>query len=663
MILAPILKKTLDVGDTETARGRALLHEQFASLLRQVPLLYVVILLNGFGLAYAFAEIAPPRLVYGVPGVLAIFAAVRLTQWLHLYRHPPPDAAAILRQLRQTTLLAIILSTCFGVWSFLLLAYGEEGRQAIASIFISMSAIGSAYCLGMLPMAARAIILVAATPVALSLVMSGNPFLMGLGFNLAMLGAMMLFIMDRHFRRFVELMNSRDALTTEMERATEAEARYRASALTDELTGLPNRRAFITALESMIVERQSRRAGETHFAVGMLDLDGFKPINDTYGHAAGDIVLREVAKRLRQAVRGSDLVARFGGDEFAVLLSGIDDKEGLHAVGALLRAELARPFVFDDTTVCLSGSCGFALFPEAGNEAARLIDRADTALYHVKRKKTGDVAVFSFDLEEHLQRRTRIEQGLRQAVDAEAIGMMFQPIVDLKTGTLCSFEALARWRDDELGDVPPVEFIPVAEQIGLIGKLTDLLFKKAVQPALSWPREISLAFNMSALQLAEQTTALRMISAMNQAGFNPRRLEVEISETALALDFEVARHTIDALRSAGVRIVLDDFGTRHTSLGYLREIAFDVIKVDGSFVDPLKASEQERLLLPGILEMCRTLGVPCVAERIETSCQLEHLNTMQCARGQGFHFAPPMKEADALMLASKGPVVLETAQL
>ncbi|HEX2257063.1 MAG TPA: diguanylate cyclase, partial [Afifellaceae bacterium] len=304
-------------------------------------------------------------------------------------------------------------------------------------------------------------------------------------------------------------------------------------AYTDELTGLPNRRRFEQRLEALAARR--RETGKP-FGVALIDLDGFKPINDVYGHAAGDEILRQVSLRLRGGADSFGTVARFGGDEFAVLATDMSTEEEAHQLATVLSEIVSAPYDLEGRRVRLSGSFGLALYPDCGSEGGQLLERAETALYRAKKQGRGHISVFTRAIEESLNEEAQVEQALRQAIADNVIQPFYQPIVDLKDGRVLGFEALARWHDRELGQVSPGKFIPIAEERGMIGELSDRLLYRAAREATHWPGNTFLSFNLSTAQLADPGTGLKVLSILSRAGLDPRRLEIEVTETAVMSD-------------------------------------------------------------------------------------------------------------------------------
>ncbi len=407
----------------------------------------------------------------------------------------------------------------------------------------------------------------------------------------------------------------------------------------DPLTGMANRQRFKAKLDDLFARRQESKKP---FAVGLVDLDGFKQINGIYGHAAGDEVVRQVALRLEGFASTHGFMARFSGGQFALLAPKISTEEEAAELGGILSEVVNAPYDVEGRSVRISSSFGFALFPDFAETVDRLLECADTALGRAGKDGLREIFVYSAELDESLKQGARIEQALRKAIVERAIRPHFQPIVDLKTERVIGFEALARWHDAELGQVSPAVFIPIAEERGLIGEITELLLHEATTEAADWPSEIFLSFNLSTEQLADPLTSLKIMSVLAKTGFDPKRLEIEITETAVMSDPEMANEIINALRQAGIRIALDDFGTGHSSLGYLRRLTLDKVKIDRCFVMDVDQEEESAHIVRAILEMCAGLKLKVVAEGIEEPAQLSSLKTFGCDAGQGYIFGKAM---------------------
>lgn len=409
-------------------------------------------------------------------------------------------------------------------------------------------------------------------------------------------------------------------------------------AFTDALTGLGNHRRFFDKIERLIAERADDPAP---FAIGILDLDGFKPINDLFGQTAGDDILAQVAMRLRAAMDGHSTVTRLRADEFAFLFPMVFSEEAAAGRARMLIEILSAPYDVGDRTARLSASVGCALYSSGDETTVNLVQKAETALYHAKKSGRGRVVVFTREMEEAAKRVTRIEQALRRAISAGEVEPYFQPIVDLATRRTIGFETLARWSDRDLGFVSPAVFIPIAEERGFIGPLAQLVLRKALEAARNWPDNLFLSFNLSPSQLVDQNTGLQLLSILSRGGFDPRRLEIEITETGLMSDPASAEKIINDLRRFGMKVSLDDFGTGQSSLGRLRDFKFDKLKIDRAFVSSILSDRPSEHIIRAILAMCRGLEMQVVAEGIEDEPQAEMLTSFGCGGGQGFLFGRP----------------------
>lgn len=433
-----------------------------------------------------------------------------------------------------------------------------------------------------------------------------------------------------------------------------------AMAFTDPLTGLGNRRRLMDKIRKLAAERADDPAP---FTIGIANIDGFKPINDLFGHAAGDEILCQVAHRLRACLPDGGFVARIESDEFAFVLPLVFEKKGAEKIGRMFKDVLSAPYDLGDRNVRLSASFGFAIYPFAGEQFAELLKSADTALYRSKRRGRGQITVYSEEIAEEMRRGTQIEQALRRAIIADEMAVHFQPIVDLSNGSVQGFEALARWTDWELGFVSPAVFIPLAEERGFIDSLTETLLKKAAETAKHWPSDVFLSFNLSSAQLIDRATAFNVMSIVNRAGLDPRRLELEITETAMMSDPEIAAKVVAELQSVGIHVSLDDFGTGQSSLGRLRDFAFNKVKIDRSFISEITSDRSAEHIVRAILTMCEGLGLKVIAEGIETEEQARKLREMGCRSGQGWHYGKAVEAEQTFDLIESMERPRRTAQI
>ncbi|MFZ1813545.1 MAG: EAL domain-containing protein [Rhizobiaceae bacterium] len=409
-------------------------------------------------------------------------------------------------------------------------------------------------------------------------------------------------------------------------------------AYTDPLTGLGNKMRMVEKFNRLV---ESRKDDPAAFTIGLMNLDGMKPINDLFGHSGGDEIIKQCALRLAASVEGDGFVSRYGGDEFAFIFPYVIDEAGAAQKGKLLQNVLLAPFDLDGRTVRLSGSFGFAIHPYAGDTLEQVMANIETALYHSKRRGRGRVTVYTKEVEDMVRENARIEQALRNAIAQHDVKPHFQPIISLQDGTLLGFESLARWIDPELGFVSPGKFIPLAEERGIIAPLTESLLLQAARAAAEWPDELFLSFNLSSVQLVDPSTADNIMDIIRRAGLPPHRLEIEVTETAMMSDPETAGMIIDSLHKSGIRISMDDFGTGQSSLGRLRELKLDKVKIDRAFIMAIGEDKPAEHIVRAILEMCAGLELTVVAEGIEELRQAESLKRYGCHAGQGYLFGKP----------------------
>jgi diguanylate cyclase (GGDEF)-like protein len=416
----------------------------------------------------------------------------------------------------------------------------------------------------------------------------------------------------------------------------------------DALTGLPNRKRFSERITRLINER---RRDPAPFAVAIIDIIDFRLINDVFGAEAGDEILAQAGLRLRNAAFGETFISRLGGDVFGVLLP-VD----FHAAAAKTSTQLfcqllSAPFDIGGRVVRLATSAGIALFRNGADTAAALLRNAETALSIAKKRGDRCVLVHDTAMEDDAKRLIQIEQALRTAISSAAVDVYFQPIICFSKNRIIGFECLARWTDPDLGPVAPDVFIPVAERRGLMAPLSNVLFGKALSAMAHWPDDMFLAFNLSPSQLVDHSTAASMITQIRHYNIDPSRIEFEVTETAVMINPVAAARVINDMKSNGVRISLDDFGTGQSSLGRLRQLPFDKLKIDRSFISGLMEDKASKTIIAAILAMCDGLGIDTVAEGIETKAQAARLIEMGCHTGQGYLFGRPksIRETEALL--------------
>lgn len=424
--------------------------------------------------------------------------------------------------------------------------------------------------------------------------------------------------------------------------------RMQVLARSDVVTGLLNR----AGLNHSMVERMMRLQPDQKMALLWLDLDRFKEVNDTLGHQVGDRLLLEVGNRLRKRAPDNATVARFGGDEFIVAFE-VTDRREVETLALAILEEITRPMRIDDARLEIGSSMGIAILPDDGHDLDSVMQGADLALYHSKVNGRNQVSFFDPSMTRNLVRRKEIEAELRIALQRDELSIFFQPIVDLETGRIRTFEALVRWFHPEKGELRPDEFIPVAEETGAIITLGNWITAQAAKAAAQWPDDVTIAVNLSPLQIKAPGAALGILNALREARLAPHRLELEITETVLLDHSQNTENFIAELSNAGVRFALDDFGTGYSSLGYLHKYPFKKIKVDRSFVSGVNAGEKSDAIIRAVSGMGGALGMEIVAEGLETVEQVEAVRLAGCTLGQGYYFSRAVPDYLAAMLLAQ----------
>lgn len=446
-----------------------------------------------------------------------------------------------------------------------------------------------------------------------------------------------------------------------------AETRVQRLAYHDDLTGLPNRAAFM----DHIAEAVERAGGlGSRFALLFLDLDGFKEINDSLGHDAGDDLLRQVSQRIRACLRQADRLARFGGDEFLVLIDPVRRRRDVEAVTRKILKAVATPLKLDGLMATVSASIGIAMFPDDGEDPSRLLKNADAAMYQAKQGGRNALRFYAPQINASLREKIALSHDLRAAVARAELAVAYQPIVDGESGRVLGVEALARWRHPERGSIPPAVFVPIAEETGLIGAIGESVLAQACAQMVAWDavrppgtdssEQPYLSVNVSPVQLREEGFARGLRALLAEVGMPPTRLQLELTEGTVMEDPGRAARVLGELSAMGVRIALDDFGTGHSSLAYLRTFPIDCIKIDRAFVLDLGSDGRDAAIVPAIVAIARSLGAEVVAEGVEFAAQRQALVAIGCRVMQGYLFSRPLP-ADECGERFLGAVVPATA--
>jgi diguanylate cyclase (GGDEF)-like protein len=465
-------------------------------------------------------------------------------------------------------------------------------------------------------------------------------------------------------RVFLDLWQLRHGLELEVEQRRVAEHRVEHLATHDPLTNLPNRRGLYEELSELIYRSQRYKYSS---AVIYVDLDGFKYVNDHFGHEAGDRLLTQVAANFKAIVRQTDSVARIGGDEFIVLITDIDGETSLITKIENLLNEASRPLEFNGHKISIGASVGIALYPDHGDDAETLLHHADQAMYQAKNQGKNTFRFFTEDINEKAHRQRELQDNLRKALPNDEFTVFFQPIVDGKTGQVVSVEALLRWYSAKLGQVFPDEFIPAAESAGLIPELGCWVLKEAIATGADWNKrfgiELRIAVNASSIQFRNNLLFDAIKEQIDTHTWNPDLLEVEITEGLLLDDSPEVNTYIEAISNCGVRLSVDDFGTGFSALSYLKNYPVNTVKIDRSFIMDLPGDKENAVLVQAIIAMAHGLRLEVIAEGVETAEQWEYLRALECDYVQGYYFGKPMPRAefeDFLMAQLAKPVLAQS---
>jgi diguanylate cyclase (GGDEF)-like protein len=619
---------------------------QYEAFSRQIPLLYALLIVNTTAVVFTHFRVAPKWLAIYLPVALCAVCGGRVAVWLRARNAELPDAV-IAQRLQNTLRLGAMLGAAFTAWGLLLYPYGDAYARCHVAFYMSVTVIGCIFCLMHMRAAALLMTFIVVVPFALFFLLTRNLVLVAISINMVLVAAAMIVILLTYYRDFADLVESQRRLLKKQAETERLSAENLHLANFDTLTQLPNRRRFFSDLDTLLLTAGTAEPG---IAVGILDLDGFKPVNDLYGHHFGDRLLEEVGRRLGSLSSPDMATARVGGDEFGFLFSGDVSEARLYCLGTTICAALQQPYELADGTARLSACLGIAISPHAGTTAVALTERADYALSFAKNRRRGGTAIFSSEHETQIRRFNEIEQGLKQANLEREISVFFQPIFDVSSKAIVAFEALARWTSPTLGTISPTDFLAVAERTDLIHSMTHVLLRKALEAAATWPPQIRIAFNLSARDVCSPDAIDGIIRIALASCVAPHRINFEVTETALIQNISNARETLGALKKLGAEVSLDDFGTGYSSLSYVHRLPIDKIKVDRSFIADIVDDPAARAVVKSMVDLCKNLGLTCVVEGVETPSQVTVLLGLGCTVMQGYFFGRPIA----------GTAVLET---
>ena len=618
------------------AKTEQLIFAQFNELLNKVPLLYFILLVNSLALSYTHYGVAPDYLTIYIAAFLSVACIVRALKW-YRFKFKVFTLKQAKHQIRMTVLFSILMGIGFLFWGFALYGYGDIGLRIHVAYYMSVTVIGIIVCLIHMPAAVWSTSITVGVPFVSFFIASGQPIFVAIAINFLLVAVVLVLITLSYYRAFSRVIEAKEELELQHEHSQQLNVQNELLANQDGLTKLANRRSFSNHLYQKLKGNTNKHS----FIVGLVDLDGFKPVNDIHGHAAGDRVLKEVSLRLAKVLNGKGMLARIGGDEFAIVIDhGAGHKE-INNLGKKITTVLQIPFEMRTGLVQISGSCGFAIYPEAGESADELMDSADFALYQAKTAARGSSIIFSGEHKQLIKQKSKIELALNRSIKNNELSLNYQPIVDGKTGKTIALEALARWNNPELGQVSPEEFIMVAEKTGMVTEITLCLFEKAVRDLKTWPSHLYLSFNLSVHDVMNNKTLQKLTQILQRHGVPNSRVQLEITETIMMSDLEHCSSTTKMLQEQGFMIALDDFGSGYSSLSYIHKLAFDNLKIDRSFVENLQQDQRSQGVVKTIVELCSSFNVSCTVEGVETAEQRDLLITLGCQQMQGYYFYKP----------------------
>jgi diguanylate cyclase (GGDEF)-like protein len=622
-----------------TIEGDAeLLSAKVRALSRQIPLLYVILILNSFFISLTHYALAPLALSVLYPAVTACFCTLRGISWLHIDpdRMTHEQNKAKLKSTLKLVPLTGILNT---VWSLCLLQYGGPYEQGHLALFIALTAMACILCLMHLRAAALQLAVIVIVPFSLIFMTSSNLVFQAMAINVGMAVIGMVAVVLVQHKNFVTMVRQRHDLERTQEETKLLSDENLRLATRDTLTGLPNRRSFVGEF-SKALQRASLENGA--LALLLLDLDGFKAVNDLYGHSAGDSLLVKASLRLKDAMNAQCHFARLGGDEFAVAIEGFQSHEELSAFAKNISYVLSLPYRLPQAEVSVSASIGVAVYGIAGRRENDLFEHADYALYQAKDNAPGDPVFFNEAHHHTIRLLHEIDQNLRSGTLERELSLVYQPIVQTGSLKVVGYEALARWNNEALGPISPAVFIPAAAKSGMAARVTRSLFRKLLADIPSLPTEMTVSFNLSARDLVDPQGILGMVSDIQLSGITARRLQFEVTEASVTADFDKVMKSLSLLRNMGCMISLDNFGSGQSVLSYIYRLPIDSIKIDSSFISQCESNDAARMTLQAIVSLCDSLDLMCVAVGIETESQAELAADLGCMRLQGFHIARPV---------------------
>ncbi len=616
---------------------------------KELPFFYGILVANSCGLVYTHIRYTAAWLGIYVPLALGGVCIFRIIYWI---RRTGAGFSALSTGNAVKVRLGFGFSLAMGYvgWGLLIYPYGDVFARCHVAISVFMAVLGCIFCLAYMRAALAIVGLVSIIPFIPLVLLSLRNREYGLtviAIDLAMLACAMALVMRGYSGRLIDLMRSQHDLLKKQEEAEFLHEENFRLANIDALTLLPGRPRFLAELNALLLTNSTTQSG---FAVGMLKIDGLNPINYLFGHEFRDSVVKEVGLRLSLLANPDFIIARTGDRTFGLLVRSNVTALQLQDMGALICTRLEQPYELSSKVARLSVSVGFALYPEAGITAEHLYATAEIARQHAKSARQGHTVVFARNHRDAIKRDSEIEHHLRKANLEQELSVFFQPIFDVASKGIVAFEALARWKSPVLGSIPPADFLAIAERSHLIHTLTNVLLRKTLDAAAVWPPQIRVSFNLSARDLSSTDAISSIVDTVLASGVTPRRVNFEVTETALISDIDRAGEALLALKRMGAQIYLDDFGTGYSNLSYIHRLPIDVVKIDRSFITDVVDQRTARIVVQTIVDLCARLSLECIAEGVETASQVNALLSVGCGVMQGYFFGRPVPSSDVLDL-------------
>jgi len=620
---------------------------QWHVLRRQVPLMYAVLLINTIILAATHYSYAPNFLTIYIPAAFTLICLTRIMLWWRISASEVTIERAR-RDIRSMVVIGPPIAVVFAAWGLSLFPYGDAYQQSHVAFYMGIISMTCMFCLLSVRKAAVVIGACVLVPFTTYFSLTGHPTFVGISVAMVCVFAVLTILLFNNYRDFSGLVASRQEITLKQEQTQQLLEENHRLAWLDSLTGIPNRRSFQHELAAAL---ERSKADGRAIAVARLNLDRFKTVNEIFGQTTGDRVLVEVAQRLDSLRPPTSFLARLDSDNFALIFTDTTGAGALDRIGQQLCQSIARPYHMPLGNVQITASIGFAA-SGPNDTPETLYDHADYAGWIAKRDVRGGSMVFSALDAHDLRQARRMEHLLHTANLDEEIYIVLQPQFDVSIGVTTGFEVLSRWRSPVMGEISPADFIPMAERTGHIGRITQIVLRKALMISEKLPRGLRLSVNLSANDIGSPA-AIDTIVALVELAPYPARIDFEITETAIMRDLDQAKDALSRLLSLGARIALDDFGTGHSSLTHVQRLPLHRIKIDRSFVAEVTTDSTSRAIVKTMVDLCRNLGMSCVFEGIETEAQLDALVALGGTVMQGYLFGRPMSVEAALAHAEK----------